>query len=216
MEYTKSSLAIEISRLRSFASPKPRLEQYPTDSEIAADVLWKAKMFGDVEGRNIADLGCGTGLLGIGALLLGAKKVLFIDRDHESLAVLRSNLKNLNLKRRFSIIEADIESIGKHDEKLKKHLKKIEVVIQNPPFGTRDRHIDRKFLDKAFSMADIVYSFHKTSTSGFIGSFANDKGFRVTNRWKFSFPLKQTLHFHRKRIQRIGVTCFRFERSKPA
>src|SRR3989338_8397937 len=82
---SKSSLAIELSKLKVFESPKVRQEQYPTDSEIAASVLWNAYILGDLEGKVIADLGCGTGILGIGALLLGAKKVFFIEVDKKAL-----------------------------------------------------------------------------------------------------------------------------------
>ena len=72
---TKTQLAVELSRLKTFQKPKMYLEQYPTDSEIAADMLWSADMQGDIEGKVIADLGAGTGILGIGALILGAKGI---------------------------------------------------------------------------------------------------------------------------------------------
>ena len=75
---SKSALAIELSQLNVFPTPNIKLEQYPTDSEIAADILWTAFMRNDIKNKIIADFGCGTGLLGIGAILLGAKKVFFI------------------------------------------------------------------------------------------------------------------------------------------
>ena len=82
---SKSGLAVVLSRLSVFQRPKVRVEQYPTDSEIAAEVLWSAFMKGDIDKMCIADLGCGTGILGIGALLLGAKKVYFLDIDQNAL-----------------------------------------------------------------------------------------------------------------------------------
>ncbi|MBN1544118.1 50S ribosomal protein L11 methyltransferase [Candidatus Woesearchaeota archaeon] len=202
MEYSKSKLAIVLSKLDVFPSPKPGLEQYPTDSEIAADVLWQAGMQGDIEGKSIADLGCGTGILGIGALLLGAKKVFFVDTDTAALAVLGSNLKRAGITAGFKIINQDVQGFKEP----------VDVVIQNPPFGTRERHADREFLEKAITIAGTIYSFHKTSTSGFVMSFASDKCFDVTGRWEFAFPLKQTLKFHKKKIQRIRVTCFRLSK----
>src|SRR3989344_9379113 len=92
---TKSGLAIELSKLKVFESPKVRQEQYPTDSEIAASVLWNAYILGDLEGKVIADLGCGTGILGIGALLLGAKEVLFVDSDEKALERAKNSLSKL-------------------------------------------------------------------------------------------------------------------------
>jgi putative methylase len=203
--YSKSSLAIALSKLDVFPCPKPGLEQYPTDSEIAADIIWTAYMRGDIKGNIIADLGCGTGILGIGALLLGAKKIFFVDTDTAALGVLGNNLKRLGITRGFSIIDADIQEFNDP----------VDIVIQNPPFGTREKHADREFLVKAISIADIIYSFHKTSTAGFVDAFAKDNGFRMTNRWEFRFPLKQTLKFHKKKIQRIEVACFRLEKAKP-
>jgi putative methylase len=203
MPYSKSSLAIELSKLQVFPSPKPKLEQYPTDSEIAADVLWQAYMAGDIKGKTIADLGCGTGLLGIGTLLLGAKKVFFIDTDTAALAILGNNLKKLDIKKGFKIVNSDIKDFKE----------KADTVIQNPPFGTKEKHTDRAFLEKAFTLANTIYSFHKTSTSGFVNKFAEDNNFSITNKWDFEFPLKQTLKFHKKRIQRIKVSCFVLEKS---
>ena len=71
---SKSSLAIILSKLKLFSKPQLNLEQYPTDSEIAAEVLWNAHMNDDLDNKVVADLGCGTGILGIGALLLHSKK----------------------------------------------------------------------------------------------------------------------------------------------
>ena len=110
---TKSQLAIALSKLDGFKDPKLRQEQYITDSEIAASVLWSAHLFKDIEGKVIADLGCGTGVLGIGALLLGAKMVLFIDSDKEALAIAKKNVLKLKSESllytaTFEMIEQDI------------------------------------------------------------------------------------------------------------
>ena len=86
---TKSALAIQLSKLNVFTKAKVRLEQYPTDSEIAATMLWDAYMQGHIEDKILADLGSGTGILGIGAILLGAKHVYFVDADREVLDILR-------------------------------------------------------------------------------------------------------------------------------
>lgn len=199
---SRSGIAILLSKLEVFPSPDPKLEQYPTDSEIAADVLWQAYMLGDIKGRTIADLGCGTGILGIGALLLGAKKVFFVDKDTAALGVLGNNLEKAGIRKGFSIVDSEI---GGFDTP-------ADTVLQNPPFGTRDRHADREFLVKAFSIADVVYSFHKTGTAGFVEALAGDHGFSITERFDFDFPLKQTLRFHKKRMKRIEVSCFRLGR----
>ena len=97
----KKELAVILSRIKIFEYASVQLEQYPTESEIAADILWKANMAGDVEGKNIVDLGAGHGVLGIGALLLGAKKVSFIDIDKGALKIAKHNLKEVSKGKKF-------------------------------------------------------------------------------------------------------------------
>ena len=75
---SKSSLAVLLSKLKGFETEKvsEKLEQYQTDPEIAAEILWFAGFNNDISRKVIVDLGCGTGILGIGALVMGAKKVI--------------------------------------------------------------------------------------------------------------------------------------------
>ncbi|MBI4453010.1 RsmD family RNA methyltransferase [Candidatus Woesearchaeota archaeon] len=211
--HTKSSLAIELSKLNVFSKAKVKLEQYPTDSEIAAAVLWTAYMNGDIQDKVIADLGSGTGILGIGALLLGAKFVYFLDIDREVLDVLRENIENFNnppIKRnRYKVIHKTIEEINK-EYFMSLH---ADVVIQNPPFGTKEKHIDRLFLEKAFGVAPVIYSFHKTATKKFIETFCRDNNFIPKQIDAFNFPLKATMKFHKKKIERVEVGCWRIEKS---
>lgn len=211
--HTKSSLAIELSKLNVFAKAKVKLEQYPTDSEIAATVLWTAYMNGDIKDKIIADLGSGTGILGIGALLLGAKYVYFLDVDREVLDVLRENIENYDnppIKRnKYKVVHKTIEEINK-EYFMSLH---ADVVIQNPPFGTKEKHIDRLFLEKAFSVAPIIYSFHKATSKKFIEAFCRDNNFIPKLIDAFNFPLKATMKFHKKKIERIEVGCWRIEKS---
>lgn len=195
---TKSRLAIQLSKLQAFAEPKLHSEQYATDSEVAADILWMAFMQGDVKGKVIADLGCGTGILGIGCLLLGAKKVYFVDNDEESLATAAANLQDLKLKN-YEIVNSDIK-----ETKLK-----TDVVVQNPPFGTKRKHADREFLLKAFETAKVAHSIHKATTADFVLKFSKANNFTVTHLLRYNLPLKRTHSFHKKRIHRIEIACFR-------
>lgn len=45
----------------------------------------------DLDGKTVIDFGCGSGILGIAALLLGAKKVIAIDNDPQALLATRDN-----------------------------------------------------------------------------------------------------------------------------
>ena len=100
----KKDLALLLSGLKHVSDEQAALEQYPTPAEIAADVLWTAHMQGDITGKSVADLGCGNGILGCGALLLGAKHVAFVDADRKVLGIAKENVKILGttLKKSFS------------------------------------------------------------------------------------------------------------------
>jgi putative methylase len=198
---SKSGLAIQLSKLKGFVKPKLMAEQYTTDSETAADILWLAYMLGDIEGKAIADFGCGTGIFGIGCCLLGAKKVYFVDKDADAIAVLKENLSNVGIKDAV-VFQKDIKDFSE----------KADAVIQNPPFGTKTEHADRAFLQKAFSTANVVYTLHKSSTASFVMALAADRGFKATNRLKIALPLKASQPFHRKKTERIECECFRFSR----
>ena len=91
---SKGALAVVLSGLEGFHEPKVRAEQYTTDSEVAAQVLWNAKMIGDI-GKVSVDLGCGTGILGIGLLLLGSKKVFFVDSDESALGIAKKSYEKM-------------------------------------------------------------------------------------------------------------------------
>lgn len=198
---TKKQLAIELSKLHGFKEPRLKFEQYVTEPEIAATVLWDAFMKGDIANKIIADLGAGTGVLGIGALLLGARHLYFVEKDIDAVHILQQNLSALQNKN-YTVLAIDIHGF---DEK-------VDTVFQNPPFGTKQRHADKPFLEKAFSVADVVYSFHKTATDVFVRSIANDYSFNVVETFKFLFPLRKTYPFQRKKRELIEVTCYRMVR----
>jgi len=205
---SKSRLAIVLSSLEGFYEPKLRQEQYITDSEVCASVLWSAYLLKDIEGKVIADLGCGTGILGIGALLLGARHVFFVDTDKKALEIAKNNVSKVKSEGydlgKVDIIRQDVEEL-----KIK-----TDAVIQNPPFGTKVRHTDIFFLEKALKTAPIVYSFHKSETKAFLERFAAKNNTKITHVWDFRFPLKATFEFHRRQIHRINVSCLRFEEIK--
>lgn len=205
---TKSRLAIVLSKLESFKEPRADIEQYTTDPEIAAQVLWNAHMLGDIKDKIIADLGCGTGTLGLGALLLGAKWVFLHDIDKKAVDIAKQNFANLRLE--YVIGNKANFTVG-HINDFKK---KVEVVIQNPPFGVQNEHADRPFLLKAFEVADIIYSLHKVESKGFVEKISQDNGFKVTHFFQYSLPLKQTMGHHKTRIRRIRIGCWRLEKQK--
>lgn len=201
---SKGTLAVILSKLKQFYESKVRDEQYSTDSEIAADILSKGEILGDFADKTVVDLGAGTGILGIGALLKGANKVIFVEKDNCALKITKENYENI--KSEHLIGDAIFEN-----KDIAEFSHNADTVIMNPPFGTKKEHADKEFLKKAFETAKIVYSFHKTTTRKFVEAFAKDSNFKITHSWDFEFPLKQTMKFHEKKIKKIAVSAFRFQ-----
>ncbi len=203
---TKKGLAILLSKLKSFSTQDIKLEQYPTDPEIASDVLWAAKLNQDIKDKVVADLGCGNGILGLGALILGAKLVHFLDIDKPILKIAKENkrLIETKLSKKFNakFINSTVQNFNK----------KVDVVIQNPPFGVKITHKDKLFLIKAMEIASVIYTFHKFSTKRFIESFAMDNKFRPKLIFRYKFPLKKSFWFHIKKVKYIDVGVWRLNK----
>ena len=199
----KKHLAMTLSRLRGFPEPRPELEQYRTPGNVAAELLWLAHSLGDVEGKIIADLGAGTGVLSVGVCLLGAERVYAVEIDGKALETARENAASLNIDC-IDFINADVSEFSE----------KTDTVIMNPPFGSQVKHADRPFLSKAFEVSDIIYSIHlaKPEVRRFIESFTRDHGFSITHRVTLPFEIPAQFHFHRKRLERIPVDIYRFQR----
>jgi putative methylase len=197
---SKRKLQIELQKLDQFKQLDISKEQYTTPGNIAAEVLWQAYMLGDIEDKKVLDLGCGTGVLGIGALILGAKETVFIDIDDKALEVTQNNIEKLNLEN-SSYIHDDINNI---------HVKG-DTIIMNPPFGTKQKHADKTFLEKAIQIGKVIYSFHKTNTLDFVKAFCRDNKREITHKWDFKYPLKQSYDFHEKKIKDIEVSVVRIQ-----
>ena len=207
MPRTKSQLAIILSKLAVFERAQLKLmkEQYATDSEAAAEAVWFAYMNGDIQDKAVADFGCGTGLLGIAALLLGAGKVYFVDNDKDAIEICRKNIAAAvgEESAKAVIIAADVADFTN----------KADTIIQNPPFGTKTKHADKEFLLQAFKAANVAYSMHKIETVDFVKEIAAANGFSVTNIVPLRLQLKNTYEFHRSRMRRIDVGLFRIQKN---
>ena len=199
----KSQLAILLSKLQVFDNPKPELEQYPLDGNSAAAILWTAFQNKDIENKIIADLGCGTGILGLGALLLGAKKVYFIDKSEAAIKKAKQNLHFLEQETEEHLQDKAAWLIG--DIALFKN--KVHTVLQNPPFGTKTEHADKLFLEKALEIGKSVYSMHKTSTLDYLRHIVDMRKRQIKDELKIEMQLKKTMPWHKKSIERIDTTC---------
>ncbi|HLN44169.1 MAG TPA: METTL5 family protein [Candidatus Sulfotelmatobacter sp.] len=138
-----------ISTIKPNPSPKASLEQYTISEQVAADILYFAAYTnGDIIGKTVLDLGCGTGRLALGASFLGAKTVVGIDVDETAIAVASEITKIQKLNADWII--GDISAVAGE----------FDTVLQNPPFGVQKRRADREFLEKALEIGCSIYSLH--------------------------------------------------------
>ncbi|MEM2031770.1 MAG: METTL5 family protein [Candidatus Woesearchaeota archaeon] len=194
-------IGIELSKLKVFDSPKVKLEQYPTDPEVAEKIFDFVLLYSDLENAVVADLGCGSGILGIGALLLNAKFVYFLDVDKDALKVLEENLKRYEFIN-YKIINDSVENFSY----------KVDLVIMNPPFGTKVEHSDRIFYDVALSVAKEVYSITKTSTEEFLIKYAKQKGFSSKVLLRMKHLIRNQFYFHKSKTKFIDVSLMFFKK----
>ena len=87
---------------------------------------------------------------------------------------------------------------------------KVDTIIQNPPFGTINKHVDKKFLTKAFKLSKNIYSIHKTSTKRFLEQIARTYKFKVQTS-NFLFRIPKILEKHRKKAVFIETSLFIFK-----
>ena len=198
---SKKELAIILSKLKDFDFPDTKLEQYSTPSEIAADILWVAYMNGDIHSKTVLDAACGPGIFGLGALLLGAKKVYFVDLDKKILKTAKENIKEI--KKSYNVGN----SIFKQQDIIN-FKTKVNTVIQNPPFGVQKEHADKTFLKKAMEVCDKIYSIHKIESEGFIRTLSRENNFLLKKIIPLIFSIKQTQKYHKRPIYRFKAACF--------
>eukprot|EP00924_Labyrinthula_sp_SR-Ha-C_P009658 snap_masked-scaffold_22-processed-gene-2.33-mRNA-1 protein AED:0.03 eAED:0.03 QI:0/0/0/0.5/1/1/2/0/221 len=197
-------LEIELSKVKTFENPKVELEQYPTSAHLASRTLISADSFGDIYGKRVLDLGCGTGMLSIAAALLEASFVLGVDVDEDALhQALENSIE----------VESDVEYLKANILKGLDLKSRFETVIMNPPFGTKkQKNADFEFLKVGLSYADVIYSMHKSSTRKFFQKKAKELGYSFQVVAEVKFDVKNMYTFHKKQSKDIAVDVLRFSK----
>ena len=195
---SKKSLGKELATLRTFRTHHAELEQFSTPSHIAESLLWTAHMQRDIKGKHVVDLGAGTGILGIGCLFLGARHVVFVEKDPDAIEVLDENLDDF-MYTNYEILESDIGHVRRH----------ADTVVMNPPFGAVNEHADRRFLLKALELAPHVYSIHNANSRNFLQAFSRDENCRLDIIAEQQIYLPNVHEFHTKTRAQISVVLIR-------
>ncbi|HZK30191.1 MAG TPA: METTL5 family protein [Methanoregula sp.] len=199
-------LEMILQRLSGYTHPRAGLEQYQTPAPLAARLLYHALMKGDIKGKTVCDLGCGTGVLAIGAALLGADSVKGVDSDPGAVRVAMENAELLDTQVGF--IVADVK-----DEAIRGLLGSCDTVIMNPPFGAQKAHADRPFIDLALRIAPVTYSIFNAGSAQFIETYTAQRA-KIDEKVGGVFPLRRTFSFHTQDVKEIEVEILRLIRKQ--
>ncbi len=186
-----------------FSDPNPFYEQYQTPPFLAARLLFDALMQGDIEGKTICDLGSGTGILAIGASLLGASLVKGVEIDKKAIEIAKDNCKQFLVDVEFierKITPTIIPELGNFD-----------TIVMNPPFGAQNVHADRPFIDVAIECGQIIYGIFNEGSLHFVESYCKERAL-IESAVSGSIPIKNTFHFHRKEVVTIKVEILKLRR----
>lgn len=189
-----------------------------TPPHLAARVLQCAASFDDLEGCAVADLGCGTGMLVVGAALMGCDEALSVgvDADPDALAIARANLDGMDVE--CALLRADVVAgAGLPFRQQQGSGSVFDTVLMNPPFGTKNQGVDLLFVKRGLAVAPVVYSLHKTSTREFLvgrGAAACGRNVEVEVVATMRFDLPATYKFHKQKSVHIEVDLLRFSRGE--
>jgi len=203
---TKTALAQQLAVVAGFEDPRVDLEQYRTPPDLAATLIHTADLHGDIEDRLVVDLGTGTGMLALGAVLRGPRGVAGVDLDRSALETAQAN------ERRVAAA-ADVEWVQGDATRLPLAPQEPTTVVMNPPFGAQsgNEHADRRFLATARAIAEVSYSIHNAGSESFVESFAADNGGEVTHAFQAEFDLPNQFDFHDAETQTLQAEVFRIQ-----
>ena len=203
---TKTQLAQQLGVVAGFDDPRVDLEQYRTPPDIAAHLIHTADLQGDVEDRIVVDMGTGTGMLALGAVLRGPRAVVGVDIDPDPLATARAN------ERRVAAA-TDVEWVRTDATQAPLAPDGPTTVVMNPPFGAQsgNEHADRGFLATAAAISDVSYSVHNAGSEAFVDSFAADNGGTVTHAFAAELDLPHQFDFHESESRVVDVEVFRID-----
>ncbi|CAD7697826.1 unnamed protein product [Ostreobium quekettii] len=137
-------------------------------------------------------------MLAISAALMGADEILAVDIDPNAIEQAQENRDDFEDSLPIDFIQHDICSAPDCCP-----VTWADVVVTNPPFGTRRKGADVAFLQTAFSIAETaVYSLHKRSTRQHLEKVAHRdprvSSSNVIAELRYNLPALYKFHRHRR------------------
>ena len=195
-------LAILLSQLNPHPCNSVELEQYATGGDLAARWLTDIAAFGDLsEGCTVADLGAGNGVLGLGALAMGAGRAILVEADEAACDVAKSNAESMGFADSVEVIQATLGSdtidLGSAD-----------VVISNPPWGRQTPRADRPLLEAMIAAATPAHLLHSAEATH-IKPLFEDAGWSAERHGEADFALPAAYSHHSRQRGRTRAAFWR-------
>ena len=178
----KNELRQILSQVSDFEDPRIKLEQYITPPALAADLVYTAYMQGDIEEKEVVDLGTGTGILAIGASKIDGK-VTAVEKDSDALEIARENAESARTDIKF--VEEDVEKVSES----------FDTVVMNPPFSVHS-DIGLSFWEKAVEISDAVYGISPRGARDSIKSLVRSSNHKLEGVQEYDIVLPASYGFH--------------------
>ena len=195
-------LAMLLSSLSEHPSGSVELEQYTTEGDLAVRWLSDIVAFGDLaEGCTVADLGAGNGVLGLGALSMGAGRALLVEADQTACDVAMFNAESMRFADSVELIQATLGSEPVD-------LSSADVIISNPPWGRQTSRADRPFLE-AMIAAEIPAHLLHSAEAIHIQPLFEDAGWSAERYGEADFALPAAYSHHSRQRGRTRAAFWR-------
>ena len=138
-----------------------------------------------------------------GAILLGSS-CLCIEIDKESIKTAKKFFEENSLDADFLVADVSNLSLSR----------KVDTVIQNPPFGVVKRSSDIIFLRKAMEIGNVVYTIHKSNPESrkLIERVAREYNYNV-EFITVRYDLKPYYPWHREKVHKFLVDIYILKRN---
>jgi len=191
-----------LSGLEQLQSQSVELEQYTTNGDLAARWLADIIAFGDLSrGCTVADLGAGNGVLGLGALAMGAGRAILVETDQAACDVAKLNAESMGFADSVEIIQATLGSDPVD-------LGSADVVISNPPWGRQTPRADRPFLEAMIAAAAPAHLLHSAEATH-IQTLFEDAGWSTERYGEADFALPAAYSHHSRQRGRTRAAFWR-------
>ena len=191
-----------LSDLEPHPCESVEMEQYTTDGDLAARWLTDISSFGDLaEGCMVADLGAGNGILGLGALAMGAGRTILLEADQAACDVAKSNAESMGFADSVEVIQTTLGSDPVD-------LGSADVVISNPPWGRQTHRADRPFLEAMIAAAAPAHLLHSADATH-IRPLFEEAGWSTERYGEADFALPAAYSHHSRQRGRTRAAFWR-------